>query len=249
MRKLSKIMESVWNDIRKKSLGQEEREENYAESVVIDGVKYKFTDDFWGMGDTYKEDEGYDWEFFSFNKMPDGSLTISGDTDAAGVFGRDKWDIDDGYDVHVLREYIGHSSEELAKKAIDDMDLYSANDPNVFPILERYVKEVFKHHMSEYAYFWVEYLRDSEMNDSMVISFCSGTNYAEVDTIRNEFDQEITKAHLYMYPMLDNWYEGLEKELIDEYIKNGWTKSETYEIDYDNTMPGDTSGLCFVRFD
>ena len=248
MKKLSQLTESVWGDIRKRADAKAERKENIAASCVIDGEKYFFTTEFMGMGDTYKEDNDEDWVAFAFIKMPNGSHTISGDTDAAGVFGRDKWDFDDSYDVYVLKDYLELSEEELTQRAIDEYQLYNA-DFCVQKILENYVREVFKSHMSDYTKFWINELIDSDMSNNMVIAYCEGTNYSEVDAITDEFDQEITDARLYLYPTLDNWYENLEKDLIDAYTKEGWTKSEMYEPDYFSGIPAGTRGLCFVKFD
>lgn len=249
MRKLSQLTESVWGDIRKRSEGTEERKENVAAKLVIDGVKYFFAPDFWGIGETYKEENGEDWLAFGFNKMPNGSFVISGDTEVAGAFGRGKYDFDYDYDVYVLKDYFDHSAEELAERAIDDFQLYNA-DYSIQPILKKYVKDVFVNHMSDYAKFWIENLKDSDMDDTMVISICEGTHYNEIDLIKDEFEgREISDARLFLYPAFENWYEDLEKELIETYEKNGWTKSETYDVPYYDGLPAGTSGLCFVTFE
>ena len=248
MKKLSQLTESVWGDIRKRADGQAERKENISASIVIDGEKYYFTTDFWGMGDTYKEENDKDWIAFAFNKMPNGSHTISGDTEVAGAFGVDKWDFDDEFDVYVLKDYMDYSSEELAQRSIDAFQLYNA-DFFIQQTLENYVKDVFKNHMSDYAKFWINELRDSDMDKSLVISVCEGTDYGEIDSIRDEFDEDITDARLFLYPALEGWYENLEKDLIAAHEKEGWTQSKTFEPDYTCGIPGGTLGLCFVRFD
>ena len=50
-------MESVWGDMRRRSDGQDIRKEDgkIVQKITIDGVEYKFTDKFWGMGDAYVE--------------------------------------------------------------------------------------------------------------------------------------------------------------------------------------------------
>lgn len=244
-------MESVWGDIRNKSLGKEVRTEDIGATLVIDGEKYTFMHDFWGMGDTYNEENSDEWTCFAFNKMPDGSKQISGDTDEAGVFGIDKYDIGDwDYDIYVLKDYFEYTDEELAQRAIDDCQLYNA-DYFVQSILEKYVKDVFKNHMSEYAYFWIYELRDSVMDNNMVISLYTPTEgSAEMDAFETEFpDREIEEAHIYLYPDFDGWYEGLEKELMEAYEKEGgWVKSEKYEPDYDSGLPGKSRGIAFVKF-
>ena len=244
-----KTNESVWADIHKRSNGQAVRKEDICKTVVIDGVKYFIMKDFWGMGEQFIEENDDDWEAFAFNKMPDGSKAISGDTDAAGIFMKDKWDFDDSYDVYVIKDYLEMTPKELAKRSINDFQLYNA-DYFVKPILEKYVNEIYESHMSDYAKFWIEELRDSDMQNTMVISLCEGTDYSEVDSILDEFDdKEISDARLYLYPTIDNWYEDLERELIEAYEKNGWVKSETFEPDYTAGIPAKTHGLCFVEFE
>jgi hypothetical protein len=85
------------------------------------------------------------------------------------------------------------------------------------------------------------------MRNDMVISYCEGTDYSEIDAIEDEFD-EIYDARLFLYPSIEGWYEGLEKELTEAYEKEGWVKSKTYEPDWNNGgIPGGTLGLCFVK--
>lgn len=138
------------------------------------------------------------------------------------------------------------SKEELIESALDNL---GNNIDFVQDILKKYIVDVFEHHMSDYAKFWIYELNDSDMSNNMVISFCEGTYYSDVDAIFDEFEgQEIEDANLYLYPALDGWYEGLEKELTEAYEKEGWIKSKTYEPDWNNGgIPGGTLGLCFVK--
>ena len=54
-------------------------------------------------------------------------------------------------------------------------------------------------------------------------------------------------AHIFCFPLLSNWFEGFEQDLIKAYEKLGWVKSEEYDIDpYDNG-PGNMTALCFVQ--
>jgi len=246
MRKLS---ESVWMDIHKRSNKDIERKENIAASCVIDGEKWYFTNDFWGMGDTYKREYGKDWQAFAFYKMPDGSHVISGDTDSAGFFGIKDIDFYDDCDVYALRDYLEYTGEELAKRSFDDFRLYDAYY-FVQPILEKYIKEVFKSHMSEYAKFWIDHLRASDIENTMVVLLTEGTHYSEIDGIRDEFDQEIEDANMYLFPDFEGWGENLEKELTDAYEQHGWIKSQTFDTDpRDNSLPGNSRNICFVKFD
>jgi hypothetical protein len=243
------IKESIWSDIQDRSTGDSIRKEDIALKLVIDGVEYTFSRDFMGMGDEYNESTGGNWTAFAFNKMPNGSHHITGDTDAAGSFSSDKWELGDpgDYDVYVLKNYIDYSKEELIEAAIDSYDLDKA-DHIVKDILKKYVVDVFENHMSDYAQFCIFELWGSDMKNDMVISYCEGTDYSEIDEIVDEFEgQKIYDARMFLYPTIDNWYENLTKELIDVYTKEGWVKSETYGPDWDNGIPGGTMGLCFVK--
>ena len=249
MKKLSNILnESVWADMHKRSNGETVRKEDICKTVVVDGVKYFIMKDFWGMGEQYKEETGDDWVAFAFNKMPDGSKAISGDTDAAGIFMKDKWDFDDTYDVYVLKDYLEMTPEELAQRAIEDFGLQNT-DYFAQPILEKYVHKMFENHMSDYAKYWIEELKDSDMRDTMVICSNEGTDYGEVDAIADEFDKKIMWASTYLFPTIDGWYEDLDKELTEEYEKHGYVKSKTFELDFYSGVPGKTLGICFVEFD
>ena len=242
------IEESIWSDIQDRSSGETVRKEDIALELVIDGEKYTFSTDFMGMGNTYNEETGGDWTVFAFNKMPNGKNHITGDTDAAGAFGSDKWEIGepDDYDVYVLKDYIDYSKEELVKAAIDSYNLDNA-DYIVQDILRKYVTDVIENHMSDYAQFCVFELWDSDMDRNMVISYCEGTDYSEIDAIADEFD-EIYDARMFLYPAIEGWYEGLEKELTEAYEKAGWVKSKLYEPAWnDGGIPGGTLGLCFVK--
>ena len=242
------IKESIWSDIQDRSAGETIRKEDIALKLVIDGVDYTFSRDFMGMGDEYNESTGGDWTAFAFNKMPDGSHHITGDTDAAGSFGSSEWEIGerDDFDVYVLKDYIDYSKEELVENAMDSYDLANA-DYIVQDILRKYVVDIFENHMSDYAQFCIFELWGSDMRNDMVISYCEGTDYSEIDAIADEFD-EIYDARLFLYPTIEGWYEGLEKELTEAYVKDGWVKSKTYEPDWNNGgIPGSTLGLCFVK--
>ena len=242
------INESIWSDMQDRSAGETVRKEDIALTLTIDGEKYTFSSDFMGMGDTYTEENDENWTIFAFKKMSNGSHHITGDTDSIGSFGCDIYDIEEpyNYDVYVLKDYIDYSKEELVENAIKSYDLDNS-DYIVQDILRKYVTDVFENHMSDYAKFWLYELAYTDMNKNMVISYCEGTDYNEIDAIADEFDK-IYDARMFLYPAIEGWYEGLEKELTEAYEKNGWVKSKSYEPDWNNgDIPGDTMGLCFVK--
>ena len=87
----------------------------------------------------------------------------------------------------------------------------------------------------------------SDVDKNMVIAYCEGTDYSEINAIKDEFDN-IYDARMFIYPAIEGWYEGLEKELTEAYEKAGWVKSKSYEPDWNNSdIPGGVMGLCFVK--
>ena len=101
--------------------------------------------------------------------------------------------------------------------------------------------------MSDYAKFWIYELMNSDVDKNMVIAYCEGTDYSEINAIKDEFDN-IYDARMFLYPAIEGWYEGLEKELTEAYEKAGWVKSKSYEPDWNNSdIPGGVIGLCFVK--
>ena len=241
------INESIWSDIQDRSMGKTVREEDIALTLVIDGEKYTFLTDFWDLGDEYNDENSYKWRCFAFNKPKDGTKTIRGNGEDTGVFGYDKWDIgEDEYDVYVLKGYIDYSKEELVENAMDSYYLDNS-DYIVQGILKKYVTDVFENHMSDYAKFWIYELMNTDVDKNMVIAYCEGTDYSEINAIKDEFDN-IYDARMFLYPAIEGWYEGLEKELTEVYEKAGWVKSKSYEPDWNNSdIPGGVMGLCFVK--
>ena len=173
MKKLSELTESIWSDMEDRGVGDIAKKEDIAITIVIDGERYDIMKDFWGMGDIYTEEEGKEWTAFAFNKMPNGSHAISGDTDAAGIFGSEPVDFDDTYDVYVLGDYIDLTKQELVERAFSDLELNYA-DSFIQDILEKYISEIFESHMSDYAKFWTNHLIGSEISNSMVILYNEG---------------------------------------------------------------------------
>ena len=243
----SPLNESIWSDIQDRSMGKTVRKEDIALTLVIDGEKYTFLTDFWDLGDEYNDENSYKWRCFAFNKPKDGTKTIRGNGEDTGVFGYDRWDIgEDEYDIYVLKDYIDYSKEELVENAIDSYYLDNS-DYIVQGILRKYVTDVFENHMSDYAKFWIYELMNSDVDKNMVIAYCEGTDYSEINAIKDEFDN-IYDARMFLYPAIEGWYEGLEKELTEAYEKAGWVKSKSYEPDWNNSdIPGGVMGLCFVK--
>ena len=241
------LNESIWSDIQDRSAGDTVREEEVGKYITIDGVKWVLSKDFWDLGDEYNDENSDEWRCFAFNKPKDGTKIIRGNGEDTGVFGYDKWDIgEDEYDVYVLKGYIDYSKEELVENAMDSYYLENS-DYIVQGILKKYVTDVFENHMSDYAKFWIYELMNTDVDKNMVIAYCEGTDYSEIDAIADEFDN-IYDARMFLYPEIEGWYEGLEKELTEAYEKAGWVKSKSYEPDWNNSdIPGGVMGLCFVK--
>ena len=241
------LNESIWSDIQDRSSGDTIREEEVGKYITIDGVKWVLSKDFWDLGDEYNDENSDEWRCFAFNKPKDGTKIIRGNGEDTGVFGYDKWDIgEDEYDVYVLKGYIDYSKEELVENAMDSYYLDNS-DYIVQGILKKYVTDVFENYMSDYAKFWIYELMNTDVDKNMVIAYCEGTDYSEIDAIADEFDN-IYDARMFLYPEIEGWYEGLEKELTEAYEKAGWVKSKSYEPDWNNSdIPGGVMGLCFVK--
>lgn len=248
MKKLSKIDESAWGDMRKRSSGNTLRQEDIGKIIEIDGVKYTFTKDFWGMGDIYNEENSDEWTCFAFNKMPDGGTTISGDTEIAGAFGEDKWDIGEyPYDVYVLRDYFEKTKQELVQDTIDNGNINDIGISQIENILIDYVKELYEKHMSDYAYYWIYEQHNSDWSDDAVLYVWTVVDDV-IDNVIDEFkDYSIKEAHQIIFPMLNHtdWDNRLEASLTFAYEKLGYKKSEEYQLD-PYSSPGSTKGICFV---
>lgn len=259
MKKLSNIYESTWGDMIKRAEGDEIRKEDKGITLVIDGVKYTLMKDFWGLGDKYEEENSDPWRCFAFNKPYDRPTVIWGDTEIAGVFGCDKWDIgEDEYDVYVLRDYIDIDRDDYIDSLIKNgqFDQMYGEFSEIQDILVKYTKKIFEdNHMSDFAYYTIYEIIGQDWDFGGAIHFEEdGTWYdddgnpsippCELDNVDYDTVQDI---HIITYPMLDNWYEELRQELIDAYTKLGWTHLKEYELDYDNN-PGNSEGVAFVKF-
>ena len=104
--------------------------------------------------------------------------------------------------------------------------------------------------MSDYAKFWTNHLIGSDINQSMVILYNEGTEYGELENVKDEFEEEFTDARMFLYPDIEGWTENLEKDLIEAYENEGWVQSKVFEPDWESgVVPGGTRGLCFVKFE
>ena len=253
MKKLSQITESIWSDIQDRSAGENMRQEEgkIVLKLDIDGVTYKFSNVFMSMGEEYEEENSEKWKCFAFNIPDDGSTLIHGNTEDVGAFGMDRWDIgEDTYDVYVIRDYIDKTSEDIINELIDNGDLNEMPIPEVKDLLLKYTRKILEdNHMSEYAYYQIYELWPSDWSHDTAI-FINVSKDDMYDMICDEFEDEdaIEEIHCIIFPMLDNWYEDLEKEITVAYQKLGWIMTEDSELLDPHNGPGDTAALCFVKF-
>ena len=243
-----KTNESTWGGMLDRGSGETERKENIGAELEIDGVKYTFTKDFWEMGDRYKDENECDWTCFAFNKMPDGSKTISGDTEVAGAFASDKNDFNDyKYDIYVLKDYFEKTKEELVQISIDNGgDINDMNLDVIKKILIDYTEEIFEKHMSDYAYYYIYNLQNTDWSYNLMNVYTTTDDFDDI--IIDEFEDNIIKeAHFISFPILKNtnWSPRLEAVLKFAYEKLGYKMSNEYELDpFDS--PSGTRCICFV---
>lgn len=253
------VGESVWADIHKRSNGSSVRQENIGKVIVIDDVKYTLLNDFWGLGDVYEEENSDHWRCFAFNRPENSPTIIWGDTEIAGVFGCDKWDIgDDEYDVYVLRDYIDTDRDDYINEMIKNGHFENMDSSvlEIQDILVKYTKKIFEdNHMSDFAKYTIYEMIGQDWDFGGAIHYEEdGTYYDENGNptippceLEDVDYNTVQNIHIITYPMLDNWYEDLRKELIDTYTKLGWTHLKKYELDYDYN-PSNTEGVAFVKF-
>lgn len=243
------IKESMWGDMRHRSSGEQTRKEDgtIVQKLKIDGVEYKFTKMFWGIGEEYNDENSDEWTCFAFNKMPNGSNIISGDTELAYTFGVDKWDIgEDPYDVYVLKDYFDKTTQELVQNTIKNGNINDIGIAEIENIIVDYVFRIYQEHMSEYAHYWIYELHDSDWSDDAAMFVHTVVDDLD-DNVKEEFSSNvIEEAHQIVFPMIDNWYEQFENALTEAYEKLGYIKSETYDLD-PFSSPGNTTAICFVK--
>ena len=249
MKKLSKLQESIWSDIQDRNSGEIVKKEDYGKDIVIDGEKYYLSKEFWTLGEEYEEENSDEWLFFAFNKPEDGSNKIIGNTDDIGVFGLNGYDTDAAeYDVYVLRDYLEHTKEELIENIMEEGQFNLIVYPEVKNICKDYITKLYESHMSDYANYWVNQVSTSDWgSDSTGLHIEMDTDFIP-EYVEDEFENnKIEMAHIFCFPLLDNWFEGFEQDLIKAYEKLGWVKSEEYDIDPFDGSPGNMTALCFVQ--
>ena len=249
-----KVNESLWSDIQDRNSGEVVRKEDTSNVIEIDGVKYIFLNDFWNLGDVYEEENSNKWTCFAFNKPKSGNV-IKGDTDDTGVFGWDKWDIgEEEYDVYVLREYIDVDRDDYIQQLIHNghFEQMYGEFSEIQDILVKYTKKIFEdNHMSEFAYYTIYEMIGQDWDFGGAIYFADGKMlFGEKRELPCDVDfehGEVDDVHQIDFPMLDNWYEDLKKELIEAYKKIGWVYLENHKLDPDNN-PNNTDSVAFAKF-
>lgn len=250
MKKLSQMMESVWSDIQDRSAGETFRKEDIGKKIIIDGVNYNLTKEFWDKGDQFNEDSSEEWTCFAFNKPDKNPNVILGDTD--GAFGRDMYDLGSEayeYDVYVLRDYLEVPVQEQVKTLVYHGGIPGVNIPEIRDILEKYIEKIYsENHMSDAAAFRIYETHGGISNTIISI----GTNNTKIPECIDDYDDyyerqdDVEDIHEMIYPGIDGWFENLESELIEAYTKLGWEQLKGYETDpYDDIS---ALGLCFVKW-
>lgn len=248
-------MESVWGDIRRRSDGQDIRKEDgkIVQKITIDGVEYKFTDKFWGMGDAYVEENEQDWNCFGFKKNPNGSTLITGDTDEVGKFSHYNDDINDreDYDVYYLKDY--DDQEKYINTLLEKGYVLNFNGPEeVKQLLIDYTKRIFsENHMSEYAEHRIFDITSSDINEDFAIYPVSEIDNQDIPEQYQLNKDDIIAINSMTFPELgdaDNpWSETLERDLIELYTNLGWVQLEEYELDPWGGWPSGETALMFVK--
>ena len=248
-------MESVWGDIRRRSDGQDIRKEDgkIVQKITIDGIEYKFTDKFWGMGDAYVEENEQDWNCFGFKKNPNGSTLITGDTDEVGKFSHYDDDINDreDYDVYYLKDY--DDQEKYINTLLETGYVLNFNGPEeVKQLLVDYTKRIFsENHMSEYAEHRIFDITSSDINEDFAIYSVSEIDDQDIPEQYQLNKDDIIAINSMTFPELgdaDNpWSETLERDLIELYTNLGWVQLEAYELDPWGGWPSGETALMFVK--
>ncbi len=256
MKKLSKLSESIWSDLQDRSSGETIRKEDgkIVLKLDIDNVTYRFTDLFMSMGKDYEEENSEKWSCFAFNKPDNGSTLIHGNTEYVGAFGESSYDVMDSpknkgiYDVYVLREFTEKSKEELIEDMLNEAHINDIPHKPIQDIIRKYVTRIFDEgHMSEYAYYTLFDVDDSNFSKGTAIWYYRNDDPTDVD-VRDEFeDYNIEYVDSFSFADWNWWYDDLEKELTEEYEKMGYVKAESDGIDPDEGCPQNTSGLVFVK--
>ena len=249
MKKLSRIMESIWSDMQDRGSGDAVKKEDKPwASFELDGKKYILSQNVEYLSDEYlEENDGDDWNCFGFNHSTDKVII-----DEVQFSFRD-YDLDeDNYDTYVLRDFFDMSKSNwelrkdyILKKIIDEGYINYMPIPEVKEILLDFTRRIIDdNHLSEYAAYQIFQLMGNDYGENYAIYVNVDPEYVPDDT---EFpDEYIEDEHNIMFPMFDNWGDELRDKLIEVYEKLGWTKSEEHELDpYES--PNYTESLVFVK--
>ena len=241
MKKLSKLTETYWSGMNKRAQGTSVRKEDKKSFVTVDGVKYDIGELLLTVPE-FEEKEGEEWFGLGFDKPKDGSTVISQNEDFE--FSTEYDDMSSNYDVYVLHKYIDMTREEHIKEMIDKGDIDKMGNPPIQKILEKYLNKIYDdNYMSEYA----EYVINSLTMTDFSVNLCFDVSTHDCYPDDVEYDNnDILDSNTIMYPVIDNWYIELLKELREEYEKLGWTESMNHIIDpYDS--PKNTDEICFLK--
>ena len=241
MKKLSKLQESIWTNINKRSEGNLERQEDLIDSffVTVDGVKYNIGPIMPAIKD-FEEEEGTDWFGLGFNTPKNGSTIIYDDFEVSTMYG----DMSGVFDVYVLHKYADMTQKEHVDEMIKAGHIDTMGNPTIQKILEKYLNKIYDdHHMSEYA----DYVINSLTSSDFSVDACFDVSINEYCPDDVEYDgEDILDSNTIMYPVLDDWNVELLKELRAEYAKLGWVESEQHEIDPWES-PQDSNDICFLK--
>ena len=253
-------MESIWSDLQRRSSGETIKKEDIGKIIEIDGVKYTLSKEFWALGDEYEEENSDKWRCFAFNKPKSGTL-VEGNGEDTGVFGEDKWDIgeDSGpghtYDVYVLRDYIDKDRDDYIDELIKNgtFEQVDSEFAEIQDILVNYTKKIFEdNHMSEFAHYTIYEMLGENWDFYGAIRFvdakyihCGKKPYRLPCDTEVKYDK-LEDYHIILYPLIDNWADKLELEIITIYNNLGWTQIEEFSVDpFDS--PCETGALCFAK--
>lgn len=246
MKKLSKLMESVWSDMQDRGTGDVDRKEDEAwRTFELDGKKYKLSRNVELQEKEFlEENDGDQWDYFGFN-IPKDSNVI----DEVGFACKDYYiGGDDDYDAYCLRSYIEKPVDEVKREMYDKMiacgHINEMNIKEIKDILLKYTKQITDEFLGEYARYQVYALYSSDYGDGYAIYVNADAEYVPDDV---EFPSEyIEDEHNITYPLIDGWYENLVFDITEAYKKLGWVISTQHRLD-DYDSPRMTDDVVFIK--
>lgn len=254
MKRLSKILESVWTDMEDRGAGETIKKEDgeIVKRITIDGVEYKFTDRFWGMGDTYVEEYEQDWNCFGFKKNQNGSTVITGDTEDVGKFSdyNDEFDDREDYDVYYLKEF--EDRDKFIHTLIENGSISKFEGPKeIQDIILDYTNRIIDdNHMSEYAQHRIFDISLSDINETFAIYPVSNLESQDIPDEYNLDKNDIIAINCISYPQLGDetnpWSEAFYRDIVDAYTNLGWVQLD-YEVDPYGGWPGYEDAVMFVK--